>query len=79
MLGSHVITMPRNVELKARVARVADWAELERKTAALATGKGVPLCTHIGHSFCLPHSVSLTGLARVRCTTNYLVVALASI
>ena len=43
--------MPRNVELKARVA---DWAELERKAAALATGKGVP-CTHMDHSLFLPH------------------------
>ena len=45
----HVIAMPRNVELKARVAD-GDLAELERKTAALATGKGVS-CTHIDHSF----------------------------
>ena len=41
--------MPRNVELKARVADLG-LAELERKTAALATGKGVS-CTHIDHSF----------------------------
>ena len=46
--------MLRNVELKAGVA---DLAELERKTAALATGKGVS-CTHIEYSICLTHGMS---------------------
>ena len=56
--------MPRNVELKAHVA---DLAELERKTAALATGKGVS-CTHIDHSFAF--LVACLNWLRARWTTT---------